>query len=212
MTLARAVITGLFMATTAAMSHASVLFQHVYSAVGDTSTDVVCSSCGGSYRVWDRFTFGADAHVTEIDARLYFSAPQSVNYSVWDVTRSVQLFGQTFAYADLDLEPLPYSDTDRFYDVRVFPLGLDLLAGSYYLSIFSQAGTLGWSQVLNTVDGNSFQLFGSGGTNRDNAFRIIGYAQDVPGSGAGSIPEPASVALVALGLFGLGVVRRRQPA
>lgn len=177
---------------------ASIVFQHTYLAPSDTSTDVSCTSCGGSSRIWDQFVLAADTTIARIEARLYFSAPQSVEYSVWNSSRTVKIYSQSFLYSSLDLTSIN-NPPDRFFDVTVLPAGFDLTSGTYQLSIYSSAGTLGWSQVLATVDGHSYQSNGSV-VGKDLAFRLRDDA-----AGAGSAPEPATFLLVATALLVLGV-------
>lgn len=176
----------------ASASADEILYQHPYPGVETTSA--WCTACGLSYRVWDQFDLAEDSTITQIQARLYLNPAtmgNPIEYSIWDTTRTTQLFSQSFAQGDLSVVNLG----DPANDISADMTGLNLAAGSYALSIYhARSGQdFAWYQTEVTVQGRSFQTDGGGGTNKDMAFRIIGTA----------IPEPTSLTLFALGLLAL---------
>ncbi len=175
---------------------ATVLFEHTF---GDPTTNSAwCTSCQGSFRVFDQFTLAADATISQIDARLWLDPQVGVEYSVWDTTMTTQLFAQTVALADLNLTSLG----GTAYDVTAGISGLNLTAGTYMLSIYnpSSASVVAWFQ--NGLQGSSFQTQGGGGSDRQMSFRLVG-------NGGTAVPEPSALALCGLALFGVGVARKR---
>jgi hypothetical protein len=128
----------------------------------------------------------------------------SVDYSVWTEDRTVQLFSQSIAFADLTVTPLG----SPAFDFSASITGLNLLAGSYALSIYglggSPAASLAWYQTAVTVDGRSFQNDDGEGDELDMAFRVVGE------SSPSEVPEPATLGLLGVGLLGSALARRRK--
>jgi hypothetical protein len=183
-----------------------VLYEHPFP----TPLEPWCTSCFGSFRVWDVFDLASNSAVTQIDARVYldsgtFSAP--LEFSVWDTTRSVQYFSQSFAAEDLSITPLGHPA----FDISAGMTGLNLPAGSYALSLyyFVPSEQFAWYSTNVTVHGRSVQTFDAagtiisgGGNARDMAFRIIGER----------VPEPSAglLAAIAVSAVGLRTNRRRS--
>ncbi len=199
---------GLFVcASLTTAANAAILFQHPF-VLGDGSGGW-CSSCVGEFREWDAFDLAFAANVTEIDARLAFTSDPALEtdlqYSVWDSTRTTQLFSESFTAAGLTIISLGGPNYDVFAPIA----GLTLNAGTYYLSIYDplppDQSSVAWYNTNVTVDGRSRQSLGAaplplagGGTGLDLAFRIIG------------VPEPGTLLLLALGLIALGTLRCRS--
>ena len=185
---------------------ASILFENPYPPV---STESWCTSCDEFYRVWDTFVLTSDSTITQIDAALVLptSGDGDIEYSVWDASRTTQLFSQTVALASLTVTPISGTTAD----VSAAITGLTLSAGTYYLSIYDET-FLAWHAVPTPIDGSGVQTIGADpssqisgdGNFKDFAFRIVGD----PASTVAPVPEPATLSLLGLGLAGAAVRRR----
>lgn len=199
-------LVGVTIAVTASLSFADVLFSHQFPTAS-TASSIWCSSCHGSYQVFDQFKLTDNSYISQIDALLTFfgaSSLSSLQYAIFDISRENQLYSRTFALSDLTSISLPGWHHPA-YNVSAFFNDLTLASGTYNLSIIGDASFItGWYQSDITVDGKSFQTMGTSGTGHDQAFRIIGNQISA------EVPEPATVALFGLGLLGFVTLRRKS--
>jgi len=184
-----------------------VLFEHS----GEPSGGSYCSSCdGGEWRVWDRFSLTTDATISQISAVVDdtggpLAGAHTIEFSIWDTTRTGQLFAQTFLWSELSPTVAHTPSVFRlFADVQV-----SLPAGNYFLSVYDSVGMNGiaWTTRRPTVDGFSFQSFNAdgtgilgGGNNVDFVFAVLGTP----------VPIPPALWLFGSGLLGLiGIARKK---
>jgi PEP-CTERM motif len=201
----RSMIAGLGMMVTVLLgatsaSASTIVFQHAFPT--PNTTNAWCTSCFGSFQEFDQFTLASATIVTQIDAMMYLGNPNnfSFEYSVWNPTRTTQLFSQTFTPAQLTLTSLG----GPAYNVTAFLTGLTLGPGAYALSIFDATGYVGWFQSHITVDGQSFQTSGGGGTGGDQAFVVWGD------DARSAVPEPGTLVLLGTGLSLVAARMRRR--
>ena len=80
---------------TAPVSHAAPLFQSIPDLVTDTITAPWCSSCDGSYRIFDTFSLGSSSSVGSVTVRCAIAAlaaPYAMNPSNGSYTAMLAIF------------------------------------------------------------------------------------------------------------------------
>jgi hypothetical protein len=157
----------------------------------------VCSSCDGSYRVFDTFTLSANSIIDEVTVSLYgYPFPVNVNVSIWSISGglpSAQLFSETFAPSAFSsvLYPNPGGLYPDPAIITVNPTDLSLLAGTYDISFYNPDGL-----ALKSYSGGSGLLYQQG-----NGF-VVGASAGFILSGdvvASAVPGP----IVGAGLPGM---------
>lgn len=187
-----------------ASAQAGVIFENAWDT-NQYQGPAWCSSCGSTWRTFDTFTLDSAANIGQIDAELWMdNRVSSVNYSIWDSSRTTQLFSQTIARGDL-LINTGWGYSNRFTSATIS--GLSLGAGTYALSIWDggASGTLGWHAARSSNDGSNMQCYSP----TDNQNRCYSRRGDqTMRLHAVAVPEPGVLGMFAMGLIALTATRR----
>jgi len=176
---------------------------------GKTNTGGYCASCGAvdAYTMFDNFTLTSSVNsaTLEWDASFsnFYSPTGAVRIGVWSNYNSGQLWSQLFNYSDLNLVSNNVTNYYSNKTVSTLLSGLNLTAGSYWLSFSGQDMHFDTNGSGNAGQVGSWSL-GQGGAPqnvKELGFRLY--------SNSSNVPESNGFILFALGLSGLAFIRRK---
>lgn len=201
-------------AMTLALGHQAAVAGAVFQSVADLSANNIsqigwCSSCDGSYRIFDQFALGSSETITGFTVSAYSLGsywPSDVNFSIWTVggggdVPGVQLFSQTIAAANFTTTTL--SDDRALLATTDDVTGLTLGAGTYYVSFYNPSRL-----AINGYVGGGGNLYQEGNTHHAGTSAGFILFNDA----TNSVPEPSTMLLTSLAILALGVTARRRRA
>ena len=209
-----AAIMGVVLGLMAFGAQAAVVYNNG-AAAGDSGRCAETSgACGGTWTVFDDFTLSSAATITDIKWTVFLTAglgdytgARAWVYSADPVFGSGVLLNTVVAQLGA---PTQSSLGGNFYDIDLSGLSISLGAGTYWLGMQHDT-TSSFAAVACTepCSGHSTQWQNNGigyrlGDNDDNGRK---YAFSLESN---AVPTPATVALLSIGLVGIGAARRKQ--
>jgi len=195
-------IVAVLLAASALPAGAATLFQSIPDLTVDPALNSYCSSCAGTFRVFDSFTLGSAATIESVTFAVqnnFGGFPFSIDVSFWTNdggTPGMQISNILFAPASFT------STVATAFDTSLVSVDYtqSLAAGTYLISFFN-----GTDMGVPSYTGGGGNLFLQGFS--AIAGQSAGFSL---GGASAAIPEPASWALMVVGFGLVGAAARRR--
>jgi hypothetical protein len=201
--------------------HADVLYSNGPATRNTNRCAEDSGACLGSWVIYDSFSLAADSHIDAIGwtAVLYGGLGDYRGARAWIYDKDPVFQGGALlaTIATQSNAPVKNNNVGGAYDISLTGLDIDLAAGTYWIGVqnstYSSFGTVacsncgkGYMTQLGFVNGAPSYAYAD---SNDLAFHVDG---DTVKTASADVPEPATLALVAAALAGMGVSRRRKSA
>ncbi|MCI2284251.1 PEP-CTERM sorting domain-containing protein [Colwellia sp. MSW7] len=165
-----------------------------------------CSSCDTTlWQVFDDFTLSSFHELDSLSIDFSTDSYDQVEFSIWNNTLSNKLYSYDYDWA----AGTYVTNVNDYYDNVTVNLDLgsaSLAAGTYYLSLWA-ANT--YIPRVGSGTHTQFSTAGLDDYSNQTAYVRVSDVHFRLYSDSVSVPEPASIALLGLGLAGLGFARRK---
>jgi hypothetical protein len=200
---------------TCAASADPIVFQNGELSGQNTGAQIYVDPDTGPQAVSDSFSLSDQTKLSQVILGLWTSFAGEPATLMWSIGTSAFANDRGTGTAALSNELVySYPDGDSKVYRSTFGLDVTLDAGSYWLTLSNATSTdpsdgfVGWD--INGGPSQAYYLNNSGTGTLDSEFFALQGTVVETGPVTSPVPEPASLAIFAAGLMGMGALRRRQ--
>jgi hypothetical protein len=194
------------------VSNASIIYSNGPAAADSFRCAETSGNCSGTWTLFDDFTLSSAQTITGIKftSVIHSGLSDLKGARAWIYSADPALGGGSLLASIAFQSGAPVANAlgQNFFDLTLSGLNINLAAGNYWLGLQNDT-TAGYGTIARTancVHGCATQ-WQNGGAGVHQA-QSIGLAFSLEGNN--QVPEPTTIALLGLGMFGFAAARRRK--